>query len=72
MTVETFTNEMPKDDRGLPVFAVVERSGEKLYKADGDLSANDCRQAAEYHKRLAEHHAILADYYTLEAENRQF
>ena len=61
------------DERGLPVFGVIEIEDEKgslvkVYKQEKFFDAEDYRKAALYQAKLASNHKILADYYTAELE----
>jgi hypothetical protein len=67
--------EKSVDDRGLPVFGVIEIENEqgelvKAYKQEKLFDAEDYRKAAEYQAQLANDHRILADYYRAEYEKR--
>lgn len=63
------------DERGLPVFGIVEIEGKdgnlvKAYKQEKFFDAEDYRRAALYQAKLASNHKILADYYTAELEKK--
>ena len=64
------------DDRGLPVFGVIEIEGgdgsiSEAYKRESSFTTDDYRKAAAYQRKLADHHSILADYYSAEMKKRE-
>jgi len=68
--------ETSVDERGLPVFGVIEIEDEsgnlvKAYKQEKFFDAEDYRKAALYQAKLASNHKILADYYTAELEKKR-
>jgi hypothetical protein len=71
--IVTETLETSVDERGLPVFGVIEvkdASGNfvKAYKRESLFDAEDFEKAAAYQLKLADHHRTLADYYKAEAK----
>jgi hypothetical protein len=72
---ESVTEMLAKsvDDRGLPIFGVIEIENEHgeivlAYKQEKLFNAEDYRRAALYQNRLADNHRILADYYEAELQ----
>lgn len=75
---ETVTEIFEKavDERGLPVFGVIEIEDAdgnftKAYKQEKSFTADDYRLAANYQAKLASNHKELADYYSSEFKKRQ-
>ncbi len=68
--------ETSVDERGLPVFGVIEIEDENgnlkvAYKKEKLFNVEDYRKAANYQAKLASNHKELADYYAAEFEKRQ-
>jgi hypothetical protein len=68
--------ENSKDERGLPVFGVIEIEDEngnpvKTFKPEELFETEDYRKAAAYQARLADNHKLLAAYYYAEFEKRR-